>query len=195
MKNGILHKKIFCDIPTLSSNRLDLRKIAISDAKDMFEYARVPSVSRFTLWAPHRNISETLEFIKHIIRSYRSCDSEDWGIVYRPEGKFIGTIGFFNWDEINKKAEIHYALSNKYAGMGLMTEAIKTVTDFGFDKMRLNRIEARCMLANKASERVMQKCGMKYEGIMRGGIFVKGRYFDLKTYAVLKADRKRRKRK
>lgn len=188
MNNGLLHKKIFSNIPILISKRLTLRKITVSDAKDMFEYARVPKVSKYTVWSPHKDISETLDFIRYVIRNYRSCESEDWGIIYKPDTKFIGTIGFFNWDEANRKAEIHYALSNRYSGLGIMTEAVKRTLDFGFTKMRLNRIEARCMMNNKASERVMQKCGMKYEGIMRGGLFAKGRYTDLKTYAVLKAN-------
>ena len=195
MNNGSLHKKIFSNIPTLSSKRLALRKIAVSDAKDMFDYARAPGVSKYTIWSPHKDISETLDFIRYVIKNYHSCASEDWGIVYKPDAKFIGTIGFFNWDESNRKAEIHYALSNRYSGLGIMTEAVKRTLCFGFTKMRLNRIEARCMINNKASERVMQKCGMKYEGIMRGSLFAKGKYFDLKTYAVLKEDWARSKSK
>jgi ribosomal-protein-alanine N-acetyltransferase len=188
LKKGEFYKTIFCDIPTLASKRLILRKVKTSDARDMFEYARVPSVSRYTLWTPHKNIHETLGFIKHINRNYRACRSEDWGIVNKADGKFIGTIGFYDWDEKNRKAEIHYALSNRYSGQGLMSEAVKKVIEFGFKKMRLNRIEAMCMPGNKASERVMQKCGMRYEGVARGRLRVKGKFMDLKMYALLKKD-------
>jgi ribosomal-protein-alanine N-acetyltransferase len=69
-----------------------------------------------------------------------------------------------------------------------MTEAVNRVIEFGFNKMRLNRIAAKCMLSNTASERVMQKCGMKHEGIMRGGLFAKGKFVDLKMYSILKKD-------
>jgi ribosomal-protein-alanine N-acetyltransferase len=54
--------------------------------------------------------------------------------------------------------------------------------------MGLNRIQANCMLENTGSERVMQKAGMSFEGIMREGVFAKGRYQDLKTYAILKKE-------
>jgi len=96
MNNGILHKKIFSNIPVLTTKRLILRKITRSDAKDMFEYARLPQVSRFTLWRPHKSLSETVEFINFVMNNYRARASENWGIVYKPDGKFIGTIGFFN---------------------------------------------------------------------------------------------------
>jgi len=173
-------------MPVLNTKRLVLRKVTLQDAKDIYEYAKDPVVSKYTLWSRHRNLTDSLKFVKYITSNYRKGVEENWGIVYKAENKLIGTIGFFNWDEANNKAEIHYALSNKYAGLGLMTEAAKAVIEFGFDKMHLNRIEAKCMLKNFASEKVMQKCGMKYESIMRAGLLVKGRYVDLKTYAVLK---------
>ena len=174
-------------MPVLKTSRLILRKITLRDAEDIFEYAKNPAVSRFTLWSPHRKLSDSVKFVKYITSNYRKGVEENWGIVHKTDGKLIGTIGFFNWDEANNKAEIHYALSNQYSGLGLMTEAVKEALEFGFHKMRLHRIEARCMVKNLASEKVMRKSGMKFEGIMRSGLFVKGRYVDLKTYAVIKS--------
>jgi ribosomal-protein-alanine N-acetyltransferase len=52
----------------------------------------------------------------------------------------------------------------------------------------LNRIEARCFLENIASEMVMQKVGMKFEGIQREGLFAKGKYYGLKVYSILRRE-------
>jgi [ribosomal protein S5]-alanine N-acetyltransferase len=54
--------------------------------------------------------------------------------------------------------------------------------------MQLNKIQARCEVNNIASARVMEKAGMQLEGILRQQIFVKGRYWDLKTYSILKEE-------
>lgn len=54
--------------------------------------------------------------------------------------------------------------------------------------LEVNRMEARCMLANSASEQVMQKAGMRYEGILREYVFAKERFHDLKVYSLLRRE-------
>jgi [ribosomal protein S5]-alanine N-acetyltransferase len=180
--------ELFFDPPALETPRLTLRKMTGDDADAMFEYAKDPDVSKYTVWEAHTSINKTRGFLNYILENYKNGIIEDWGIVHREKAKLIGTCGFFDWDCKNNGAHIHYALSKKYSGNGLMTEAIKAVIAFGFDKMKLKRIEARCMVENIASERVMQKSGMKFEGIARASLFVKGAYRDMKIYAILRED-------
>lgn len=67
-----------------------------------------------------------------------------------------------------------------------MTEAAQKIVAFGFENMNLVRIQARCFVENLGSERVMQKAGMSFEGIIRKGMFVKGKHQDLKLYSIIK---------
>lgn len=67
-----------------------------------------------------------------------------------------------------------------------MTEAAQKIIAFGFENMNLVRIQARCFVENSGSERVMQKAGMSFEGIIRKGMFVKGEHQDLKLYSIIK---------
>ena len=69
-----------------------------------------------------------------------------------------------------------------------MSEAVNAVIEFGFREMLLNRIMARCEVNNIASARVMEKVGMQLEGILRQQLFVKGRYWDLKIYSILREE-------
>lgn len=181
-------KKVFRSLPVIKTKRLILRKLTSADAGDIYAYAGNPEVSRYTLWRPHSSLAQTRRFIANVRKNYRSGSPENWGIEDRADAKLIGTIGFFYYDALNRKGEIHYALSQKYSGQGLMSEAVKAVMRFGFTRLRLNRIEAKCMPDNKASERVMQKCGMRYEGLMRKALLAKGRFVDLKAYAILKSE-------
>ena len=67
MKQEQLHQ-IFTNPPTLSTERLVLRKIAVSDAEDMFDYARRSEVTRFLLWSPHPSVGYTREYLQYIER-------------------------------------------------------------------------------------------------------------------------------
>ncbi len=179
---------LLANLPTIETDRLLLRKMTFSDAGDIFEYASDPQVSEYTLWSTHSSIEDSKFFLKTIVKMYKRRELVDWGIVHKAEKKFIGTCGFVEWSITHSRAEIGYALSRKYWGEGYMSEAVSAVIDFGFREMLLNKIEARCEINNIASARVMEKVGMQLEGILRQQLFVKGRYWDLKTYSILRED-------
>lgn len=181
-------KEIFGNLPIIETERLRLRKLSMRDASDIFEYASVPEVAEHVTWEFHRNISDSMHFLRIMIQQYDDGIPSPWGIIDKEIGKLIGTIGFHVWSQQNAYAEAGYALSKGYWNKGLMTEAYNAVIKFGFEKMKLNRIEATCKPANTASEKVMLKCGMKYEGLMRKKLFAKGEYHDLKLYSLLKSD-------
>jgi len=119
---------------------------------------------------------------------YENGIPSPWGIVYKENNKLIGTGGYHNWNPEHRRAEVGYAISSRYWNKGIMTETLKRMLRFGFEAMDLNRIEALCKIENAASEKVMQKCGMKYEGTLREQMFVKGAYQDLKLYSILKQE-------
>jgi ribosomal-protein-alanine N-acetyltransferase len=179
---------IFGVFPTLETERLILRKICLDDAEDIFEYAVEPDVATYVSWEPHTSIKDSINFINSLTQRYEKTGLSEWGLVYKKNKKCIGTCGYLWWHTYHARAELGFALSKKYWNRGLMTEALREVVKFGFEKMKLNRIEARCFIANRASENVMQKIGMKFEGIQREGLFTKGEYYDLKVYSILRRE-------
>ncbi|MGB3512938.1 MAG: GNAT family protein [Microcoleaceae cyanobacterium] len=179
-------KHIFENLPTIETDRIILRKMCMDDAHDMFEYASDSEVSKYTGWYTHNVIEDTQLFLNHVINNYQNNQVSSWGIVHKVDKKFIGTAGFINWNIEHARAEIGYTLSQKYWGKGYMTEVVNAIIYFGFRNMMLNRIEAKCEIKNIASARVMEKVGMKYEGILRKYMFMKGKYSDLKIYSIIK---------
>jgi ribosomal-protein-alanine N-acetyltransferase len=179
---------IFKHLPVLETERLRLRKLTMRDSNDVFIYASVPEVAENVSWDYHRNLSDSIHFLRIITQQYEDGIPSPWGIVYKETSRLIGTIGFHVWSPANFFAEVGYALSKEHWNKGLMSEALQTVLDFGFTRMHLNRIEATCKLNNAASEKVMLKCGMKFEGIMRKKLFSKDEFHDLKLYSILKYD-------
>jgi len=167
----------------LKTKNLILRSLEISDDKDMFAYASNPIVSKYTLWNPHTCIKESVGFINSVLNNPHANECV-WAIEYNQ--KLIGTAGFFDINIDNKSAEINYALSNDFRGKGLMVEALEELFSFAFNKLHLVRIAAKCMQDNIASERVMIKLGMQYEGTLRSALYAKGSFHNMKLYSILR---------
>lgn len=179
---------VFGDLQKIETERLILRKMTLDDAQDVFEYGSDSEITNYVTWDAHKSIEDSQNFLKSVIQKYEKKEVSEWGIVFKENKKFIGTCGYMWWHIGCARAEMGYALSRKYWDKGLMTEAVKETIKFGFDKMKLNRIEARCMIGNVASEKVMKKVGMTFEGIMREQMYAKGVFRDLKMYSILRRE-------
>lgn len=178
----------FSHLPILETERLLLRNLKLDDAADLFEYASHPDVPKYNTWSVHKSIEDSKQYLHSIIAQYNNHELAAWGIVHKADNKLIGTCSLASWVPSQARAELGYALSKTYWGNGYMPEAVRPVLNFGFRMMQLNRIEAKCITANLASARVMEKVGMKFEGILRQHLFLKGSFHDLKVYSILKQE-------
>ena len=176
-------KSIFRDPPVLYTDRLTLRRMLKNDYEDMFDYCKSKELTRYLTWSPHPDKGYTHKYLSYVQSKYRAGEFFDWAIVY--EGKMIGTCGFTALSEEHLKGEIGYVISEKYHNMGIATEAVKRVIEFGFETLGLRRIEAHYMVGNDASRRVMEKAGMTFEGILRDSMYVKGRYVSVGICSIL----------
>ena len=179
-------------MPTLETPRLILRRIAMSDAKDIFAYSCDEEVARHVLWSAQKDISEAQEYCRFMMRKYRYDEPSSWGIIEKKTGKLVGTIGFMDYNEDNATVEVGYSLARWLWNGGYMTEALARVIDYAFENMDFNRIEAQHELANPSSGRVMEKCGMRKEGELRQRLYNKGKYVDVALYAILRSDPRRK---
>ena len=183
-----LQEGLFMRLPRLETPRLVIRRMTMADAGDIYEYGRDPEVSRHVLWDAYQSLGEAKAYVKYVQRQYRLNEPASWGIELKATGRLIGTIGFMWWNQEYRSAEVGYSLSREYWNQGLMTEALRAVVRFGFEEMNLNRIEAQHETANPASGRVMEKVGMRKEGVLRQRLRNKGKFVDVALYAVLRGD-------
>ncbi|UOQ48589.1 GNAT family N-acetyltransferase [Gracilibacillus caseinilyticus] len=179
---------IYGNLPLLETNRLRLRKIKQTDIEAIFHYASQDRVSRYVTWNSHESIRETTAFVEFILEQYKKGNISPWGIEFKETGEFIGTVDFVTWDPDQFTAEIGYVITPEYWGRGIVTEAVKELFRFGFTHMKLERIQARCLEANIASARVMEKAGMTYEGTLRHAIYKSGKHYNLKIYSILRQE-------
>lgn len=178
--------KVFRNIPVLETEHLILRKMDKKDADDMYDYAKRTDTTRYLLWNPHPDRKFSYQYLVYLNHQYKVGEFHDWAVVDKDSGRMIGTCGFTRFDYQNDGAEIGYVLNPDFWGRGYATEAVQRVIRFGFDYLGLHRIEAKYMEENIASRRVMEKCGMIFEGIRRDGILVKGRYVSVGVCSILR---------
>jgi len=108
-----------------------------------------------------------------------------FAIVYNEE--YVGNIGLVpETDVYRKSAELGYFIGEPYWNKGIATKAIKLICDFGFQNLDIVRIHSGIYEYNKASQRVLEKCGFEKEGIFKKAIFKNGKIWDEVRYAKIK---------
>jgi ribosomal-protein-alanine N-acetyltransferase len=180
----------------IETERLILRRITLDDAEDMFYgWANDPRISEYMTWSPHADIEVTKQVISYWLKCMEEGSSpHNWCIVFKETGKAIGTIGVHEGSKRTRTGYAGYCISHAYWNKGIMTEALSAVCDYLFDETDYNRIEAVHDIENPSSGRVMEKVGMRYEGIKRQGCMNgNGKFVDVGCYAILKEDRRERK--
>ena len=173
-------KKIVFETP-----RLLLRRIDLCDVRDMYAYSSCENVTEYLLWSPHQSEYITRCVVEKLKRDYREGMYHELAVIFKETGKMIGTCGITSVDTANYSAEIGYVLSSEYWGNGLAFEAASVLQNFAFCELGANRVEAKYIVGNENSRRVMEKLGMRFEGIQRSKLFVKGAFRDIGIYSVL----------
>ncbi|MBQ9429630.1 MAG: GNAT family N-acetyltransferase [Clostridia bacterium] len=187
MKREDVHE-VFTKIPNFKTERLLLRPMQMMDAFDMYEYARLQTTTRYLLWSPHPDLEYTKNYLSFVLGKYRAGDFYDWAITRLSDGKMIGTCGFARIDPTNNLGEIGYVVNPAYHNQGYATEAVRQIIRFGFESLGFHRIEGKYMEGNDASFAVMKKCGLRFEGMAKESMFVKGKYRNICTAAILKSE-------
>lgn len=152
----------------LETERLILRRYAPGDAEGMLRnWAQSERVTRFLTWEPYRNLEEAKEYIRFLTDEYEKPDCYNWTIELKELGQAIGSISVVSLREDVSRAEIGYCLGDAFWGRGIMPEALSEVIRFLFEEVGCNRIQASHDVNNPNSGKVMEKCGMRYEGTLR----------------------------
>ena len=174
----------------IETQRLLLRRFNIDDATKIFNnWANDPENVKYLSWKAHKDISDTYRILDKWIKKYDDKNSYRWCITLKDTGEVIGCIDVIEIIEIRATCEIGYVLSKKYWNKGIMTEALMSVIKYLFNEVNFNRIQLRHVVDNVASGKVMIKCGMKYEGVLRQyGVKNTGEYCDSAIYSILKSE-------
>lgn len=105
------------------------------------------------------------------------------------DGRAAGSIGLFRGSDVyQKSAELGYWLAEEFWGQGIMTEAVRQLCEEGFGRWDIVRIYAEPFAHNAGSRRVLEKARFSLEGVMRRGVYKRGRVCDFCVYALLRPE-------
>lgn len=169
----------------LSSGDVLLRRLTIDDMPGMAKLANNKKIAiNLRDGFPHPySLEDAMKFFNMI----QKLDPNGiFAIEYK--GEYVGNISLVKGTDVYRNsAEIGYFLGEPYWNKGIMTQAVKLITEYGFDKLGLVRIHTGVFSFNLASQKVLEKCGYLIEGVFKDAITKDGQIWDEVRYAKLKA--------
>lgn len=180
-----------CGTQRLETARLILRRYVNADAAAMYNnWASDTEVTKFLTWPAHSSQEISRSVIEDWVNRYSNERYYHWAIVLKDNGEEpVGDIAVVNIKENIAMAHIGYCIGRNWWHKGITSEALKAVMEFLFDVVDVKRIEARHDPRNVNSGKVMEKCGMKYEGTLRSSDWNNQGICDACYYALLKSER------
>lgn len=177
----------FPELPEIVTERLLIRKIRPSDAQDLLECLSDPIVTEKMMHRRVITLAEMQDRVRAYLREYECHAGARFGAVLRQSGKMIGSV-MLTPVQYAGRAVLGFYINRAYWGHGFAAEMVLATMQFGFSQAGLCRIEASCFEENLASARVMERCGMRCEGISEDYYFVHGELKNVKRYALLRRD-------
>jgi len=171
----------------LETERLILRPFVAEDGAAGFRnWMSDEKVTEFLRWPTHRDISISERVVKEWVEEYEKDKAfYQWAIVPKDLGEPIGTISVVDMNERVDMVHIGYCIGSKWWGNGYMSEAFAKIIPFLFEEVGAKRIEAQHDPNNPASGKVMEKCGLKYEGTLRNADWSNKGIVDAAMYGLL----------
>ncbi|MEQ9375538.1 MAG: GNAT family N-acetyltransferase [Imperialibacter sp.] len=175
---------------TYQSTRLRLVEISLDDQDDIHHLHSFPEVDEFNTLGIPRNIDETKEYLTPLIQAQKVTPRKSyfWKIELLETFAFIGIAGMTLSLDRFKRGEIYYKLLPNCWGKGYATELGKLLIGVGFNEFSLHRIEAGVATDNIKSIRVLEKMGMRREGLHRKILPIRGEWKDNYHYAIVEDD-------
>lgn len=172
--------------PELETGRLLLRPFVLSDAADIQRLAGDKAVADTTLRIPHPYKDGMAE---EWIGTHRKLFNEGKAVYFainlKESGRLIGGVGL-ELNPVHEHAELGYWIAKDHWGRGFATEAAQRILDYAFDDLGLQRVHAHHFTRNSSSGSVLERIGMKPEGLMRKHVKKWGEFEDIKLYGILR---------
>ena len=151
----------FSPFPVLSTPRLTLRQLSFDDENEIFAIRSNKEIAKYLGRPLCANQMEARNFINKINSSIDKNESVYWAVTFKEDSKLIGTICLWNFSEDKFTAEIGFEILPEYQGKGIMSEALESVINYGFNTIKLKSIEGEVDPNNEKSINLMKRYGFK----------------------------------
>lgn len=179
-------KDAFITFPELETERFILRELRSEDAEDYHSYLSDDEVIKYWGYKGPKNIETASKTFTRFENAFNRKEMITWGIATKEDDKIIGTCILNDFVRASM-VDVSYNLSRDYWGKGIMTEVLSTIIPYAFNVLDMNRIQAKVMLENNSSVKLLSKVGFVQEGLLRDFVF--GEIItDTLIFSILKKD-------
>ncbi|KKP38102.1 MAG: hypothetical protein A2W71_00130 [Candidatus Nealsonbacteria bacterium RIFCSPLOWO2_02_39_8] len=173
----------------LKNESVELRALKLSDAEFIAKNAKDKDIAKYTfVIAPPFGLETAKKFIRKANKEIKDKTAYEFGIGLDGGKELVGTINLFNMSRKNKNAEIGFWLAKEYWNKGLSDQALKLMLNFGFNKLKLERIQWRVLDKNIPAQKLLERTGFKLEGKLRQKTFLNNQWFDDFIYGLLASE-------
>ena len=136
------------------------------------------------------NLPQTIDELKKMFEPKKEVVKEDifFEIWHKKEKKPVGYVNLFRIEWFTRNAHIFILIDPEYWGQNIGTEAGKLVVDYAYKELNLHKITTRLFEPNKASLRLAEKIGFKYEITLKKEVYLDGEHLDVLEYVIFKDD-------
>ncbi|WP_243128275.1 GNAT family N-acetyltransferase [Clostridium chromiireducens] len=186
----VLSKNPYEQFPHIVADEITLRKIVVSDLDSLFEIYNNEKLFQYSPLMLKKNKDTVANMIGHFERDFNKRKEIFLGICLNSEpNNIVGVAEIFDYSHDVNMITIGYRLNDRFWGKGIATKTVKAMTDYLFNDIGINRIQAFVMPENIKSQNVLQRNSFVKEGIIRQGCVWKGQgVVDLILYSLLKSD-------
>ena len=175
----------------LTDGSVLLEPYRIGDVDRLYRAVR-ESIAELSVWMPwchaDYSIEESRAWVESQAEVWEKGTQYDFVITDAKDGSFLGGCGLSHIDQANQIANLGYWVRTSRTKEGVASAAARLLAQFGFKKLKLNRIEVKAAVGNKASQRVAEKIGAKREGILRNRMVVHDRVYDMVMFSLIPED-------
>lgn len=174
----------------LLSGRLLLRPVVAADLAAVHALNCMHETNRYNPSGIPENIMQSQFAVDGWVNENQKENGAGYYFVIELQDnqRFIGLIALVLGKGKYRNAEVWYKLHSAHWGQGYATEALSCLLQFGFEELKLHRIEAGCAVGNLGSIRVLEKVGMTREARRRQLLPLQGGWSDNFEYAILETD-------
>lgn len=173
----------------LTTERLIIRDPQPTDIDGWHRLMSDPKTMYYLQDIMTHSLEESRQNLENAVAQSQSADRSQYffAIEEKESGAFVGTAGYTVTDvcPVGKTAHIGYFILPEYHGQGIMTEALREIIRFALEEDGVYRLETGCITENRASERVMQKCGFIKEAERKAYVWHDGQLKDRVEYHLL----------
>lgn len=162
-----------------------IRGIQISDSDDYLALLQHPKIKPYI---PEQLLPQTIfDMIRMItiLKDLYSSNTGAYWAICSPDHKLIGAVGFENWNQLHRRLEIAFELHPDYQRQGIMTQALQTIIQFGFQEMNAIRIQAFTLTTNDPSIKLLQRLNFSHEAELKKYRMFNGKIHDIQLFALI----------